>query len=117
MREKSQTQHDRSSQVDHDLIRPLQDEAFMDDFFMDLFSGDQLSKERFEEDNVDDELDQRPLPWWESNCAYLEYNFIHFGTTLDEPFDQEYEDDVKDQNIVIDEFSFSLVDEDTVETE
>jgi len=28
----SNTQHDSSSEVDHDLMRPLQDEAFVDDF-------------------------------------------------------------------------------------
>lgn len=51
----SNTQHDRPFEVDYDLMRTLQDKAFMDHFFMDLFSSDHLNKERFEKDSNDDE--------------------------------------------------------------
>lgn len=60
------TQNDISSKVDHDPLRPLQDEAFTNDLFMDLFSDYQFNKERLEEGSIDDDSIYDMNPQWKN---------------------------------------------------
>lgn len=54
---KLQLEDDRFFEINFNPVDSLYEKAFVEDYFTNLFLGNQLSKERQEEDNIDDKLD------------------------------------------------------------